>query len=888
MDKLTHGLTSAQIAESREKYGENVLTPPAKESIWKLFLEKFRDPMIMILLVAGVVSIGISLYEYYMMGSPADVFIEPVGIFIAVLLATGLAFYFEHAAEKEFEILNKMTDDQLVKVIREGNTTEITRKDVVVGDIVVINTGDEVPADGYLLKSTSLGIDESTLTGEPLCHKSEDPAQADEEATFPSNMVLRGTKVVEGHGVMEVTAIGDATECGKVYVASRIDNSVKTPLNEQLDRLGKFIAVMSYIIGALVLVGRLTVYLTANGGVENWMDFGLYMLQSLMLAVALLVVSIPEGLPMAVTLSLAYSMRRMLRTSNLVRKMHACETMGAVTVICTDKTGTLTANQMRVDSINLLDSTTTEDAMVAMALNSTAELDFSNPEKAAAIGNPTEGALLLWIHGNGGDYKALRAAWTRQEELPFTTERKFMATVISDGKRRCLIVKGAPEIVYGMCSNTSIEAEEFNALVRGYQARAMRTLGFASCTLSDGENPITETGVSADNLTMNFVVAISDPVRDDVPDAVRECLSAGVNFKIVTGDTPATAREIARQIGLWKDGDDEKTAITTGPDVAAMTDEEIRQNAPGWKIIARARPIDKKRLVEALQANGEVVAVTGDGTNDAPALKAAHVGLSMGDGTTVAKEASDITILNNSFSGIGNAVMWGRSLYRNIQRFILFQLTVNLAACLTVLVGAFMGTESPLTVTQMLWVNLAMDTIAAMALSSLPPSRSVMKERPRNRNSFIISPAIMRSIAVTGVLFGAVLLGSLYLLKHIDLTSICDLCNVQFTTEARELSTYELTLFFSFFVMLHVWNLFNARAFASGGSAFKLKKCGEFLMILPAIVLGQILIVTIGGKFFGVEPLGVYDWIFLILITSPVLLFGEAGRALKRFFSKKA
>lgn len=882
MDKLTKGLTSAQVAESREKYGENILTPPAKESIWKLFLEKFRDPMIVILLIAGLVSIAISFYEFYMVGSDADVFIEPVGIFIAILLATGLAFYFEHAAEKEFEILNKMTDDQLVKVIRDGNTTEITRKDVVVGDIVVINTGDEVPADGYLLKSTSLGIDESTLTGEPLCHKSEDPAQADEEATFPSNMVLRGTKVVEGHGIMEVTAVGDATECGKVFVASRIDNSVKTPLNEQLDRLGKFIAAMSYVIGALVLVGRLTVYLTANGGVENWMDFGLYMLQSLMLAVALLVVSIPEGLPMAVTLSLAYSMRRMLRTSNLVRKMHACETMGAVTVICTDKTGTLTANQMRVDSINLLDSTTTEDAMVAMALNSTAELDFSNPEKAAAIGNPTEGALLLWIHGNGGDYKALRAAWTRQEELPFTTERKFMATVISDGKRRCLIVKGAPEIVYGMCSNTSISTDEFNTLVRGYQARAMRTLGFASCVLTDGENPITENGISAKNLTMNFITAISDPVRDDVPDAVRECLSAGVGVKIVTGDTPATAREIARQIGLWNDNDDEKIAITTGPDVAAMTDEEIRKNAPGWKIIARARPIDKKRLVEALQANGEVVAVTGDGTNDAPALKAAHVGLSMGDGTTVAKEASDITILNNSFSGIGNAVMWGRSLYRNIQRFILFQLTVNLAACLTVLVGAFMGTESPLTVTQMLWVNLAMDTIAAMALSSLPPSRSVMKERPRNRNSFIISPAIMRSIAVTGVLFGAVLLSSLYLLKHIDLTSICDLCNVQFTTEASELSTYELTLFFSFFVMLHVWNLFNARAFASGGSAFKLKKCGEFLMILPAIVLGQILIVTIGGKFFGVEPLGVYDWIFLILITSPVLFIGEIVRWIGR------
>ena len=881
MNKLPYGLTSAQVAESRSKYGENILTPPAKEPIWKLFLEKFRDPMIMILLIAGIVSIGISLYEYFMMGASTEVFIEPVGIFIAVLLATGLAFYFEHAAEKEFEILNKMTDDQLVMVIRDNNTTEIPRKDVVVGDIVVINTGDEVPADGNLLKSTSLGIDESTLTGEPLCHKSEDPAQMDDQATFPTNVVLRGTKVVEGHGVMEVTAIGDATECGKVYVASRIDNSVKTPLNEQLDKLGHFIAIMSYVIGALVIVGRLTMYLSTHGGVDNWMDFGLYMLQSLMLAVALLVISIPEGLPMAVTLSLAYSMRRMLRTSNLVRKMHACETMGAVTVICTDKTGTLTANQMRVDSLNFLDSTTEAEAMTAMALNSTAELDFSNPEKISAIGNPTEGALLLWIHSHGGDYKALRSEWSRQEELPFTTERKFMATVISNGTTRRLIVKGAPEIVYGMCGKQSVDAEEFNTLVRGYQARAMRTLGFASCELAEGENPITENSVVAPNLAINFVTAISDPVREDVPAAVSECLNAGIGIKIVTGDTPATAREIARQIGLWKEDDKETMAITTGPDVAAMTDEEIRKNAPGWKIIARARPIDKKRLVEALQANGEVVAVTGDGTNDAPALKAAHVGLSMGDGTTVAKEASDITILNNSFSGIGNAVMWGRSLYRNIQRFILFQLTVNLAACLTVLVGSFMGTEAPLTVTQMLWVNLAMDTIAAMALSSLPPSRSVMKERPRDRKSFIITPSMLRTIAFIGGIFGIVLLGALCLLEHANITCISDFCNIQFTEETGTLSTYEATIFFTFFVMLHVWNLFNSRAFASGGSAFNLKKCGEFLTILPAIVLGQILIVTIGGKFFSVEPIGITEWIVLIVITSPVLFIGELIRAIK-------
>lgn len=879
------GLTPQQVLKSRQQYGENILTPPKREPVWRQFMAKFRDPLIIILLVAGFVSIGISVYEHYVMGASTEVFIEPVGIFLAIILATGLGFYFEHAAEKEFEVLNKMTDDQPVQVVRGGNTTTVPRRDVVVGDIVVLNTGDEVPADGRLLRSVRLGIDESTLTGEPICHKSADPDQKDDQATFPTDMAMRGTKVIEGHGVMAVTAVGDATECGKVYEASRIDNSVKTPLDEQLGRLGKFVAVASYIIGALVVVGRLTMYLSAHGGVDDWMQFGLYMLGSLMLAVTLVVVSVPEGLPMAVTLSLAYSMRRMLRTSNLVRRMHACETMGAVTVICTDKTGTLTANRMQVSSIDFLDPISRDDAMTAMALNSTAELDLSDPAIAVAVGNPTEGALLLWIHEQGVDYRNLRNRWTRQAELPFTTERKYMATVITDGNgRRMLIVKGAPEIVYGMCGpdgGASVKKTDFDALVRGYQSRAMRTLAFASCDLSADESPIGDDSLDAPRLAVNMVVAISDPVREDVPQAVHECLDAGIKVKIVTGDTPATAREIARQIGLWTDADNESDAIVTGPEVAAMTDEEIRRAAPKWKIIARARPMDKKRLVEALQADGEVVAVTGDGTNDAPALKAAHVGLSMGDGTTVAKEASDITILNNSFSGIGNAVMWGRSLYRNIQRVILFQLTVNLAACLTVLVGSFMGTQAPLTVTQMLWVNLVMDTFAAMALASLPPSRSVMKDRPRNRRSFIIDRAMTRSITVVGGIFAVIMLLFLYVLEHASIASVSELLHPHLTSY-KDLTPYELALFFSFFVMLQAWNLFNARAFSTDRSAFNLRHCGEFVLILLTVFIGQILIVSVGGRFFNVEPISATDWAVIIIATSPVLWIGEVIRAVER------
>ncbi len=860
-----------------------MLTPPEKVPVWKLFLEKFQDPMIIILLIAGVLSIGISCYEYWGLGHGFGVFFEPMGIFIAILLATGLAFFFEQKADKEFNLLNQVNDDEPIKVLREGNTIEIPKKDVVVGDIVMLSTGDEVPADGELLEAVNLTMDESTLTGEPSCHKSIHPDDFDSEATYPTNYVLRGTKVMEGHGIFQVAKVGDATENGKVFEEAQIDDNVKTPLTEQLDGLGKFITRASYSVAALIIVGRCIMYYfdPAFGGFLT-LDFGAYFLNTLMIAVALIVVSVPEGLPMAVTMSLAFSMRRMLQTNNLVRKMHACETMGATTVICTDKTGTLTQNQMQVAEANFY---LREPAIVeeGIAVNSTATLDLSG-DKPKALGNPTEGALLLWLHGKGVDYLKLQEAAPHLAEIPFSTERKYMATIVQSpitGKPT-LYVKGAPEIVLGLSKNVAggVSRDDIAKQLLGYQTQAMRTLGFAYQVLDEAEGVIEGNQLNADNLTFEGIVAISDPVRADVPQAVKECLDAGINIKIVTGDTPATAREIGRQIGLVQPADGDE-CIITGPEFAALDDDNLKRRVGKIKVIARARPGDKKRLVETLQGQNEVVAVTGDGTNDAPALNAAHVGLSMGDGTSVAKEASDITIVDNSFTSIGRAVMWGRSLYQNIQRFILFQLTVNVAACLIVLAGAFMGTESPLTVTQMLWVNLIMDTFAAMALASLPPSERVMKDKPRDRRAFIITRKMWADIITVGGLFFFLLLGLLYIFEHSDITCLTQLVGLKLG-EKGPLTPYELSLFFTIFVFLQFWNMFNARAFSSHGSAFALHNCGGFELIALIILVGQILIVTIGGQFFNVTPLRLLDWVIIIVSTSLVLWIGEIIRIFKR------
>ena len=894
------GLTAREVAQSRSKYGENVLTPPAKAPLWLQFLDKFRDPLIIILLIAGALSILISCYEYFALGDGPTVFFEPVGIFVAIMLATGLSFYFEYQADKEFAILNKVNDDEPVEVIRDSNTTQIPRREVVVGDIVIVNTGEEIPADGELMESTLLNVDESTLTGEPMCAKTTVASEFDSQATFPSNHVMKGTKVMEGHGIMRVLAIGDHTEQGKVFEAVQIDNSVKTPLDEQLDGLGRLVAKLSYCVGAGIIIGRILMYFLSPSYVQfEWLPFIAYLLQTLMIAVTLVVVSVPEGLPMAVTLSLAYSMRRMLKTNNLVRKMHACETMGATTVICTDKTGTLTQNQMRVDSLQLYGLDEKSSAVAeSMALNSTAQLDFTDPDCPSVLGNPTEGALLLWLYEHGTDYRELRENSIIVDQLPFNTERKYMATVVDSALmpgRRILYVKGAPEIVFAMCRTMGEGAtrERIENQLLDYQNHAMRTLGFAFQMLDKGDVAISNGRVTATRLHFIGITAIADPVRSDVPDAIKECLDAGINIKIVTGDTPATAREIGRQIGLWTTADSDRN-IMTGPEFAALNDEQLLQRVPELKIIARARPMDKKRLVETLQRLNQVVAVTGDGTNDAPALRAAQVGLSMGDGTSVAKEASDITIIDNSFSSIGKAVMWGRSLYQNIQRFLLFQLTVNVTACLIVLIGAFMGTESPLTVTQMLWINLIMDTFAAMALASLPPSESVMHDRPRDRHAFILTRPMYGEIVGVGALFFVLLFFFLLVFKHADISSLSDMLSLNylqlfagfgtltFWTEGH-LTAYELTLLFTIFVMTHFFYLFNARAFETGRSALHFGGCKGLLTIVVIIFAGQVLMVEtpILQDFFNVVSLSLKDWGTIIIGSSLVLWVREAWHLAK-------
>ena len=941
------GLSEAQVRESRAVHGANVLTPPPQRPWWRLFLDKFSDSLIQILLVAGVLSVGIAIYEHQALGASLKVYFEPVGIFVAILLATGLAFMFEQKANKAFRLLNLVNDDELVEVIRDGHTVMVPRKDIVVGDIVVLNTGDEVPADGQLLDAVTMSVDESSLTGEPLCMKSVNPADFDSEATYPTDQVLKGTKVMEGHGLMRVIKVGDATEMGRVFEEAQIDNTVKTPLNEQLDRLGAWITDGSYTFAGLIIVGQVIHYLgwacwqawalvvpvglffwlvvtkftgwsktrciltiaaffviffalvvwafhASRPGADEaaWSALAAHTLQTLMVAVTLIVVAVPEGLPMAVTLSLAYSMRRMFKTNNLVRKMHACETMGATTVICTDKTGTLTQNKMQVADMQVYNEVPADVFDEGVAVNTTATLDLSGPEPVA-IGNPTEGALLLWLQGRGVDWQTIKQDARRLAEIPFTTERKYMATVVQSAVtgKPMLYVKGAPEIVLGLCRNVAggTDRAAIHEQLQRYQQQGMRTLGFAYQTLDRAEQGIAGGDLNAPDLTFMGIAAISDPVRADVPGAIRECADAGIQVKIVTGDTPATAREIGRQIGLWLPTDTDSNIIT-GPEFAALSDDELDRRVMDIKIIARARPTDKRRLVEALQRAGQVVAVTGDGTNDAPALRAAQVGLSMGDGTSVAKEASDITIIDNSFTSIGRAVMWGRSLYKNIQRFLLFQLTVNVAACLLVLFGSFMGSESPLTVTQMLWVNLIMDTFGAMALASLPPSASVMCEAPRDRRASILTRPMFKELMGVGVLFFALTLGFYWFFNHATVTSIPQMLHAAIGPE-DPMTAYEATLLFSIFVWTHFWYMFDARAYDTGASIFRLHMSQGFWTIVAVIVVGQLFITEVAYQFFNVEPMlhtadwefnpsGALDLLIIVSVSSLVLWVREGYRAI--------
>lgn len=889
-DDFYHGgLTDDEVRQSREKYGVNLLTPPKRPSLWKLYLEKFEDPVVRVLLVAAIFSLIISIIE--------NEYAETIGIIAAILLATGIGFYFEYDASKKFDLLNAVNEETLVKVIRNGRVQEIPRKDVVVGDIIVLETGEEIPADGELLEAISLQINESNLTGEPVVSKTTVEADFDEEATYASNKVMRGTTVVDGHGTMRVLCVGDDTEIGKVARQSTEQSTEPTPLNIQLTKLANLIGKIGFSVAglafAIFFIKDVLVHYDFSSfhTFTDWLPALKATLQYFMMAVTLIVVAVPEGLPMSVTLSLALNMRRMLSTNNLVRKMHACETMGAITVICTDKTGTLTQNLMQVYEPSFYslknggevgDDDISQLVVEGISTNSTAFLEeMAKGEKPKGVGNPTEVALLLWLNSQNRDYLELRENAPVVDQLTFSTERKFMATLVKSpliGKK-VLYVKGAPEIVLGKCKDVvldgkRVDAVEYRSTVEkqllGYQNMAMRTLGFAFKIVEDTDTRDCVELVADHDLSFLGVVAISDPIRPDVPAAVAKCQSAGIGIKIVTGDTPGTATEIARQIGLWKPEDTERNRIT-GVAFAELTDGEALDRVMDLKIMSRARPTDKQRLVQLLQQKGAVVAVTGDGTNDAPALNHAQVGLSMGTGTSVAKEASDITLLDDSFNSIGTAVMWGRSLYKNIQRFIVFQLTINFVALLIVLLGSLIGTELPLTVTQMLWVNLIMDTFAALALASIPPSESVMKEKPRSSNDFIISKPMRSYILGVGSAFLVILMGMLYWFNHAE----------------GGMTPERLTIFFTFFVMLQFWNLFNARVFGTTDSAFKgISKSYGMELIVLAILIGQFLIVQFGGAVFRTTPLDLVTWVIIIASTSLVLWIGEAIRFIQRLTQK--
>ena len=869
------GLTDEQVKQSREQHGKNVLTPPQRTSLWKLYLDKYRDPIIQILLVAAFVSLILAFIEKN--------FMETIGIFVAVFLATTVGFYFERDAAKKFNLLTALSEEQPVKVRRNGKVMEIPRHDVVVGDVVLVEVGDEVPADGELIVCNDLQINESALTGEPVAEKS---LEGGGDGAYPRNVILRSTMVMNGRGEFVVTAVGDATEIGKVAKKSTEQTSVETPLHMQLDKLAKMISK----VGSVVSVAAFFIFLIhdiltnpAWGG-KDYFYMAEIVLNYFMMAVTLIVMAVPEGLPMAITLSLALNMRRMLKSNNLVRKLHACETMGAVTVICTDKTGTLTQNKMQVSALELKQG---DEALLdtAIALNSTAELNDGKP-----IGNPTESALLLWLDAQGKDYEELRKQVNVLKQLPFSTERKMMATLAEVDGETYLFVKGAPEIVMKKCIIEDRMLRQSAEELDEWQHKAMRTLAFAYKKIEASIMRTSRTSTAevvalldANDLQLQAIAAIADPIRPDVPAAVQECRHAGIEVKVVTGDTAATALEIGKQIGVFEDepenigADGSMTSLDqqmiTGEQWEALSDEEAYERAKDIRVMSRARPTDKQRLVAMLQKRGEVVAVTGDGTNDAPALHYAHVGLSLGSGTSVAKEASDMTLLDDSFKSIANAVMWGRSLYRNLQRFLFFQLVVNVAALLLVLGGSVIGTEMPLTVTQILWVNLIMDTFAALALASLPPSHEVMKDKPRKASDFIINKSIGFGILFCGIVFFLVMFALLVYCERRGKGGV---------------DVHELTMFFTTFVMIQFWNLFNAKALMSHHTAFRhfLKDKG-MILVLVLVLVGQWIIVTFGGEMFRTTPLSLHEWLLIIGSTSVVLWAGELWRAFKRMIAKR-
>ncbi len=823
------GLQSSQVEELRKTYGANAMTPPVRESLWKQYLQKFDDPIIKILLLAVTISLIVSLVQ----GSG---FLDTIGIIVAILLATGIAFFNEYRSSREFDILNAHRDDMGVKAIRDGHPTSVPSRDIVVGDLILLEAGDAVPADGWLSISDDLNSDESAFTGE------SEPVRKDIQSR-----VLKGSFVTAGKGRMIAAAVGDSAQMGLIAASLGIDHATQTPLEHKLEALAGIISKFGYAM-AVLICGTLFIRGLMFGEVTGLnIETANHILHYVMLAVVIVVAAVPEGLPMSVALSLSLAMRKMTKANCLVRRLIACETIGSATTVCTDKTGTLTKNQMEVVASSAgnpvrpenLPGTPSEWITLTAAVNGTAHLE-EREGRVIVIGNSTEGALNRWLRQHKLDYQQLRAETTVTKQYLFDGKRKRMSTVVTLEGNPYLLVKGAPEIISGLCT-----VKPDLGGVSELASRAMRTLAFAHKMIIDGDE--SETG-----LTWDGYVGIRDPLRDDIAASVASCQSAGIRVRMVTGDNPETARAIARDAGILQQG-----TVVTGTEFRTLTEDQQVTAAQELDVMARAEPMDKLLLVTALQKTGAVVAVTGDGTNDAPALKHADVGLAMGiAGTEVAREASDIILLDDSFGSITNAVLWGRSLYENIQRFLLFQLTINFSACLLIFIASLMGFPEPFTIIQILWINIIMDTLAAFALCSEAPHAGLMKHRPIPHDAKIISPFMWISIIVTGAFF---IIGGMLQIATGFLGG----------TTAAEINT----VFFAAFIIAAVWNGINCRALDGKMPAF-FRGNPTFFVVMGVIVLAQILIIQYGGMIFGTVPLSLHQWIVIVIATASVLVIG--------------
>lgn len=861
------GLTEAQAQKNKEQYGANALTRRKPDSLLKRLWDAATEPMLLMLIAAGLIALAVNIVRQ-VTGGEAD-FLECVGVFVAIALSVVISVVMEGRSAKAFEALSKINADMVVRAVRDGQTVTLQSADLAVGDVVLLSAGDKVPADGRLLESTALRVDESALTGESFPVKKDSELVLTDEKTSlaeRANMLYSGTFVTEGNGRLLVTAVGDATEFGKI--AGELGNAEKssTPLQEKLARLGKTITVLGVIAAGIVFVAQLISF-ALHGGLHLEA-----VMEAFITSIVLIVAAVPEGLPTIVAVSLSINIIKLSKQNALVKKMIASETIGCISVICSDKTGTLTENKMTVrafydtqwhrEPAQLRNEYLTHN----ICLNTTADL----APDGGFIGNPTECAMLRFFEqaDTGNTYRREREDHTRLCAFPFSSELKHMTTISNVDGRILSYVKGSPECVLDMCALEPDRLAELRRVLVQAEKQAMRVIAFAHKELAEMEDFSAKEAHRRMESDMVFdgFVAIADPLRSDVYDAVAACRSAGVGVKILTGDNIVTATAIAKELDLLADG----CVALEAKEVEEMSDRQLQKMLPKISVIARSTPTVKMRVVKLLKAQGDVVAVTGDGINDAPALKNADVGIAMGiSGTEVSKEASDIVLLDDSFATIVKAVEWGRNIYENFKRFISFQLTVNIASVICVFVSVLMGLPAPFTALQLLWINIIMDGPPALTLGLEPGYSDLMRRRPTNRSENIISKGMLARITATGVYMSVV-----FLLQY----------KLNFLGAARGEMT---TVLFTLFVLFQLFNAFNCRELHSESIFCHLFKNKLMLLVVGCTFVLQVLIIQFAGASFGTVPLGIAMWGKLFALAFSVIVLSEVIKAFARLFQKK-